>query len=60
MRRCSRFLIFISSLVITAPVYRKDPLSGAFGIEFGERLSDLARDLDIGMSNMDGSFKSHH
>lgn len=58
MRSSLKSLVLISSLVITAPVYGKDPLSGAFGIEFGERLSDLAHDLEIGMSNMDGSFKS--
>lgn len=58
MRRCLKSLILISTLLITAPVYGKDPLSGAFGIEFGQRLSDLANNLDIGMSTMDGSFKS--
>ncbi|WP_375172420.1 hypothetical protein [Marinobacter sp.] len=51
-------LILISSLFVTVPVYGKDPLSGAFGIEFGKRLSGFVNNPDIGISSTDGSFKS--
>lgn len=58
MRRCPKSLILISSLLVTAPVYGKDPLSGAFGIEFGEQLSDLASDSEIRTPTREGSFNS--